>query len=85
VHVFRAPLHQKSTGYLYSKKNYETGCVGQNMICFNIGRSLSWVFLMVMYITVMNVPGLEEHTIMIDSVFKDTACVAQRIGCIVLK
>jgi aspartate aminotransferase len=32
----------------------------------------------------MNVPGLEEHAIMIDSVSKDTACAVQ-IGCIVSK
>jgi aspartate aminotransferase len=35
--------------------------------------------------SVMNVPGLEEHAIMIDSVSKDTACAVQRIGCIVSK
>jgi aspartate aminotransferase len=34
---------------------------------------------------VMNVPGLEEHAIMIDSVSKDTACAVQELDVLSLK
>jgi aspartate aminotransferase len=33
----------------------------------------------------MNVPGLEEHAIMIDSVSKDTACAVQELDVLSLK
>jgi hypothetical protein len=33
--------------------------------------------MMAIHYSVMNVPGLEEHAIMIDSVSKDTACAVQ--------
>jgi aspartate/methionine/tyrosine aminotransferase len=35
--------------------------------------------------SVMNVPGLEEHAIMIDSVSKDTACAVQELDVLSLK
>jgi aspartate aminotransferase len=59
----------QTTGYLYSKEMMQLAA-SRNMICFD-SDEVYREFTMVHY-SVMNIPGLEENAIMIDSVSKDT-------------
>ncbi len=76
------------TGYLYSKEEImKLAALVKKHDLFLISDEVYREFTYDgdIHYSVMNVPGLEEHTIMIDSVSKRYSMCGARIGCIVSK
>lgn len=76
------------TGYLYSKEEiYQLAELVKKHDLFLIADEVYREFIYddVKHYSVMNVPGIEEHAIMIDSVSKRYSMCGARIGCIVSK
>ncbi|AWG26819.1 pyridoxal phosphate-dependent aminotransferase [Flavobacterium kingsejongi] len=76
------------TGYLYSKEEImQLAAIVKKHDLFLIADEVYREFIYdgEEHFSVMNVPGLEEHAIMIDSVSKRYSMCGARIGCIVSK
>jgi aspartate aminotransferase len=76
------------TGYLYSKDEiYQLAELVKKHDLFLIADEVYREFIYddAKHYSVMNLPGLEEHAIMIDSVSKRYSMCGARIGCIVSK
>lgn len=76
------------TGYLYSKEEiYQLAELVKKYDLFLIADEVYREFIYddAKHYSVMNVPGIEEHAIMIDSVSKRYSMCGARIGCIVSK
>ena len=76
------------TGYLYSKEEiYQLAEMVKKHDLFLIADEVYREFIYddAKHYSVMNVPGLEEYAIMIDSVSKRYSMCGARIGCIVSK
>lgn len=75
------------TGYLYSKEEMES--IGQLAKKHDIFIVVDEVYREFTYsgthFSILEVPGLEEHAIMIDSVSKRYSMCGARIGCLVTK
>lgn len=76
------------TGYLYSKEEiYQLAEMVKKHDLFLIADEVyrEFIYDEAIHYSVMNVPGLEQHAIMIDSVSKRYSMCGARIGCIVSK
>lgn len=76
------------TGYLYSKEEiYQLAELVKKYDLFLIADEVYREFIYDgdKHFSVMNVPGIEQHAIMIDSVSKRYSMCGARIGCIVSK
>ena len=76
------------TGYLYTKEEmYQLADLAKKYDLFLIADEVYREFTYDgdVHYSVMNIPGLEEHAIMIDSVSKRYSMCGARIGCMVSK
>lgn len=76
------------TGYLYTKEEmYQLADLAKKYDLFLIADEVYREFTYDgdIHYSVMNIPGLEDHAIMIDSVSKRYSMCGARIGCIVSK
>jgi aspartate aminotransferase len=73
------------TGYLYSKEeimHWPLWLKKHDLFLISDEVYREFTYDGTLFISVMNVPGLEEHAIMIDSVSKDTACAVNWMYCL---
>lgn len=76
------------TGYLYSKKELETLagiCVKHDLFLIVDEVYREFVYDGCVHHSILSLPGLEQHTIVVDSVSKRYSMCGARIGCLISK